>query len=42
MSNHCVAMQEFTDDLVNAEALPEDEKENFKVHIAVICVLGLL
>ena len=42
MSNHCVAMQEFTDDLVKAEELPEDERENFKVHIAVIYVLGLL
>uniref|UniRef100_A0A453TDM5 Uncharacterized protein n=1 Tax=Aegilops tauschii subsp. strangulata TaxID=200361 RepID=A0A453TDM5_AEGTS len=34
--------EEFTDDLVKAEELPEDEKENFKVHIAVIYVLGLL
>ena len=42
MSNHCAVMQEFTDELVTAEALPEDEKENFKVHIAVIYVLGLL
>jgi hypothetical protein len=37
-----VTMQDFIDDLVEGEVLPEDEKENFKVHIPVIFLLGLL
>jgi hypothetical protein len=29
--NHCVAMQDFADQKVKDEDLPEDEKEKFKV-----------
>jgi len=29
--NHCVAMQDFADQKVKDELLPEDEKERFKV-----------
>jgi hypothetical protein len=37
-----VAMQDFIDGLVEGEVLPEDGRENFKVHIPVIFLLGLL
>ena len=40
--NYCVAMQDFIDHLVEVEQLPEDEKEEFKVQIPVIFVLGIM
>ena len=30
--NRCVAMQDFADEKVKDEVLPEDEKEKFKVY----------
>ena len=33
--NLCVAMQDFADEKVKDEVLPEDEKEKFKVYINI-------
>lgn len=33
--NFCVAMQDFVDEKVKDEVLPEDEKEKFKVNINI-------
>ena len=34
--NHCTTIQDFIEEKVKDEVLPEDEKEKFKVHIQYI------